>query len=207
MALASVLGRISSVEETTPRGRPVRPQRGLSQETGLEDHPPHEDLWKNYGSAAGGIRNHFYRNATRIPLLSKTTQRGSGPGRLTITTKNRHLKPTQPAAEPERNGTQGAGSDLEESRLREKSMATPKSGGERGDNLGQNTPNLKRAISHRRLNEAARRAEIRNQRASLRTVSGETGESFTRLKLKNHSPCGDARTHSRRKSSIKNQCR
>ena len=39
--LASVLGRISSVDETTPCGRPVRPQRGLSQETDLEDHTPH----------------------------------------------------------------------------------------------------------------------------------------------------------------------
>ena len=73
-------------------------------------------------------------------------------------------------------------------------MATPRSGGERGDNVGQNTPNLERAITHRRLSEAARRTEIRNQRAILRTVSGETGESFPRLKLKSHSPCGDART-------------
>ena len=65
-------------------------------------------------------------------------RRWRGPGRLTITTKNKHLKPTQPAAEPERTGPQGAGSDSEESRLREKSMATPRSGGERGDNKGQN---------------------------------------------------------------------
>ena len=54
------------------------------------------------------------------------------------------------------------------------------------------TPNLERAITHRRLSETARRAEIRNQRAILRTVSGETGDSFPRLKLKSHSPCGDA---------------
>ena len=39
--LASVLGRISSVDETTSCGRPVRPQRDLSQETDLEDHTPH----------------------------------------------------------------------------------------------------------------------------------------------------------------------
>ena len=103
-------------------------------------------------------------------------------------------KPMQPAAEPERNDPQGAGSDPEESRFREKSMASPRSGRGRGDDVGQNTPNLKRAINHRRLSEAARRTEIRNQRAILRTVSGRTGGNFPRLKLKSHSPCGDART-------------
>ena len=35
--------------------------------------------------------------------------------------------------------------------------------------------------------------EIRNQRAILRRVSGKTAESFPRLKLKSHSPCGGAR--------------
>ena len=118
----------------------------------------------------------------------------SGPGRLTITTKSRHLKPAQTAAEPERTGFQGAGSDPGESRPREKSVTKPRSIGGRGCNVGQNTPNLERAITHRRLSETARRAEIRNQRAILRTASGETGESFPRLKLKSHSPCGDART-------------
>ena len=121
----------------------------------------------------------------------------SGQDQLTIATKNKHLKPTQPAAEPERTGPKGAGFDPEESRLREKSMATPRSGGERGcrgDNVGQNIRNLERALTHRRLSVAARRTEIRNQRAILRTVSGETCESFPRLKLKSHSPCGDART-------------
>ena len=73
-------------------------------------------------------------------------------------------------------------------------MAKPRSIEERGYNVGLETPNLERAITHRRLSETERRAEIRNKRAVLRTVSGKTGESFPRLKLKNHSPCGDVRT-------------
>ena len=86
-------------------------------------------------------------------------------------------------------------------------MAKPRSIGGRGCNVGQNTPNIKRAITHRRLSETARRAEIRNQRAILRTASGETGESFPRLKLKSHSPCGDARTVEKRTKTIPNESR
>ena len=86
-------------------------------------------------------------------------------------------------------------------------MAKPRSIGGRGCNVGQNTPNLERAITHRRLSETARRAEIRNQRAILRTASGETGESFPRLKLKSHSPCGDARTVEKRTKTIPNESR
>ena len=72
-------------------------------------------------------------------------------------------------------------------------MATPRSGEERGDNVGQNTKPRK-SYNSPQTERATRRTEIRNQRAILRTVSGETGESFPRLKLKNHSSCGDART-------------
>ena len=60
--------------------------------------------------------------------------------------------------------------------------------------MAQNKRNIERAITHRRLSETVRRAEIRTQRAILITASEETGDSFSLLNLKIHLPFGNART-------------
>ena len=69
----NLFGRLRSPMQA----KQVRPQRGPSQETDHEDHTPHgNELSGKIIITPAGKSIISQENATRCPLLSKTTQRG-----------------------------------------------------------------------------------------------------------------------------------